>query len=233
MDTSDQTIGGGNVQSADPFLLGRRSTRAADVLLDQVTVYRRQWTPEERAWHYNDGAGRSYSDMGGVPDGPGTAEVVLEAGWNVVSLGVRPTDPTLAAIFAGVTEVQVVEDGAGRQFEPGGVDEIGAWDPLQAYAVYALAPVTVEVEGEPIVPEGEAIPLQEGWNLVPYFGSEAMPIAEALSSVAGDLVLVKDHVGRVFAPDYEVDQLSTLRPGWGYKVYVERAGTLTYPADAP
>ena len=228
--------GGGNVQSGSPFLLGRRSTRAADVLLDQVMVYRRLLTPEERAWHYNDGAGRSYSDMGGVPDGPDgsdTAEVVLEAGWNVVSLGVRPTDPALAAIFADTPEVGLVEDGEGRQFEPGGVDEIGSWDPLQAYAVYASSPVTVEVEGEPIVPEGEAIPLQEGWNLVPYFGSEATPIAEALSSVAGDLVLVKDHTGQVFAPEYGIDDLDDLRPGWGYKVYMGRAATLTYPADAP
>jgi hypothetical protein len=160
--------------------------------------------------------------------------VELAEGWNTVALDVWPADPRMEAVFADVlAEIGFVEDAEGRRYEPGGANEIGDWDPLQAYYVYALAAVTLEVEGVPVVPEAAAIPLEEGWNLVPYLGAVGAPVDAALAGVSGDLVLAKDHTGRTFHPATGIDEIGTLEPGWGYKLYVEDRATLVYPPGTP
>jgi hypothetical protein len=58
-----------------------------------------------------------------------------------------------------------------------------------------------------------------------------MPIATALNSLGGSLVLAKDGAGRVYWPAYHINQIGDMLPGQGYQVYLNTAGTLTYPAN--
>ncbi|MDX1418896.1 MAG: PKD domain-containing protein [Rubricoccaceae bacterium] len=160
--------------------------------------------------------------------------VSFAAGWNVASLSVRPLDADFEALFAGLeSEIQFVEDAQGRRFVPGGENEIGSWDTKKAYYVYADAPASMTVQGVPVLPELTPLTLEPEWNLVPFYGEEPMPVAEALASLGGDLLVAKDHEGRSYVPAIGTDDLGILRPGEGYRVYMERGGTLLYPTDSP
>jgi hypothetical protein len=66
-------------------------------------------------------------------------------------------------------------------------------------------------------------------DLIPYWPVQALPVQEALGSLGSALVLVKDVEGRLYFPEYGVQDLSMLEPGQGYKVYVQQAITLQYP----
>jgi len=174
-----------------------------------------------------------YQDVSVSALAPVGRSIGLTQGWNLVAADVWPEDPRLEAVFADVLpQIGFVEDAEGRRFEPGGVNEIGDWDPLQAYYVYALAQVTLEVEGVPVVPEAAAITLREGWNAVPYLGAATRLTSEALASVADDLVLAKDHTGEAYFPAGGIGTLEELEPGRGYSLYMERSGELIYPPDA-
>jgi len=164
--------------------------------------------------------------------GPSTGQVIpLQKGWNIASASVSPTAPAMDSVFAGVeSAVTVVENEAGEQYRPGaGVNEIGAWNAEEAYLIHATASVTLTVEGDPV--GSPALSLEQGWNWVPYFPAAPLGVQEAISSIAGDLVLLKDEAGRAYAPDESVEVLEQLVPGKGYKVYVQQPTTLEYPEN--
>ncbi|SHK79278.1 Por secretion system C-terminal sorting domain-containing protein [Rhodothermus profundi] len=155
----------------------------------------------------------------------------LQAGWNLVSLYVQPERAQMKALLASIRDrLVLVKDEAGRVYSPElGVDQIKRWDWRRAYMVFVTEPTTWTVEGRPI-PASATVTLKAGWNLIPYWSTVSMPVADALASLGSALVLVKDLEGRLFFPDYEVYTLQTLTPGQGYKVYVTKEVTLRYPA---
>lgn len=161
----------------------------------------------------------------------GQQVVELEEGWNIVSLGVEPSDPSMDAVFSEIaSKVEKVESAAGDAYVPGdGTNTIGDWNPQEAYRIYANSPVSFTVEGSQISPSTAEIQLEKGWNWVPYLGSTSQPVEDAFSSISDDLAVVKSAAGDVYHPDYNVKTLKAVEPGSGYMVYVRGTSTLTYP----
>ncbi len=155
----------------------------------------------------------------------------LEAGWNLVSAPVHPNAPGLEDFFAEVAgQVAVVKDERGRVFIPEyGINQIGAWDPGEAYKVYMRAAEAFDVSGR-AVEASAPLPLEAGWNYLPYLLDHATPIADALGSIAQHIVLVKDAEGRAYLPQDGIDTIGEMEPGQGYAVYLRAPATLTYPA---
>ncbi len=158
--------------------------------------------------------------------------LALEAGWNLIALRVQPFDDQLDNLMTPIRDrLVVVKDEEGRVYSPElGIDQIGRWDWRRAYMVFVTEPVNWKIKGRAIPPSA-SVALEAGWNLIPYWLAVPMPVAEALASLGSSLVLVKDLEGRLYFPDYEIYTLQTLEPGRGYKVYMSRAATLTYPAS--
>ena len=156
--------------------------------------------------------------------------ISLHAGWNLVSLRVHPIEPALDVLLASIRDrLILVKDKYGRVYSPElGVNQIGNWDWQQAYMILVSAATSLTVSGTP-VEVSTPITLEAGWNLIPYWPAQALPVQEALGSLGSALVLVKDVEGRLYFPEYGVQDLSVLEPGQGYKVYVQQAITLQYP----
>jgi hypothetical protein len=162
--------------------------------------------------------------------GTSTSQMIpLQKGWNITSTFVSPTAPAMESVFTGLqSEITVVENEAGERYRPGeNVNEIGLWNSEEAYRIYAESDVTLTIQGDSL--GSPSITLEEGWNLVPYFPSSPLTVEEALSSITEDLGLVKDVAGQVYVPEKDFDVLEQMKPGEGYKVYVQQATTLTYP----
>jgi len=137
----------------------------------------------------------------------------------------------MEALFEDISaDVEVVRNKDGAVYNPGnGTNDIGNWDTNEAYAVFNSAAATLSLQGVDIDLASTPLPLQEGWNWVPYLPESAMPVGEALDSIQDHLVIVKGEDGRVYYPAEGTDNLEQMQPGKGYKVYVDQDVSLTYP----
>ena len=148
-----------------------------------------------------------------------------------MSTSVVPDAPAMDSVFAGLqSEIAVVENEAGERYRPDeNIDEIGQWNSEDAYRVYAKSEVTLSIEGDSL--GSPSISLEEGWNWIPYFPSLSLPVEEAVSAIAEDVVLIKDETGRVYSPEKGIEVLEKMEPGEGYKIYVNESTTLNYPGS--
>jgi hypothetical protein len=160
-----------------------------------------------------------------------TQTISLEAEWNLVSLHVQPGDSSFASIFDGT--VSMVKNEKGEVYLPGEeIEQISTWRTGEGYKVYAETATTLDVSGSEVPPSATVIELDEGWNVIPYLPTETRAVEKALMSIEGSLVVVEDEGGRQYDPAASSSPLDSLRPGQGYKVYVNRADTLRYPRVA-
>lgn len=163
---------------------------------------------------------------------PATQALHLDKGWNLVSSRIAPDTPALDDLFAGVSDLSVVVDEEGDVFLPDeGTNDIGHWTPNEGYLVFMTAPETVTLEGQPLDAQS-AIPLEKGWNLVTYLPTASLPVAEGFASIQDELVMVKDVAGNAYLPDYDIDDIGSLIPGQGYRIFVSSATELIYPQPA-
>jgi hypothetical protein len=74
-----------------------------------------------------------------------------------------------------------------------------------------------------------------GWNMVSYLPQDSMPIANAMTSIATQLVLVKNGAGQIYWPDtnYNLNSIGNMQVGSGYQVYMSVAASLVYPVGGP
>jgi hypothetical protein len=162
--------------------------------------------------------------------GTSASQVIsLQKGWNITSTFISPTAPAMDSVFADLqSKITVVENEAGERYRPSeDINEIGQWNSEEAYRIYAESDITLTIQGDSL--GTPSISLEEGWNLIPYFLSSPLSVDEAVSSVAEDLVLVKDGTGRAYLPGEGIEELTQMEPGEGYKIHVSQPTTLTYP----
>ncbi|WP_251979807.1 hypothetical protein [Salinibacter ruber] len=162
---------------------------------------------------------------------PGSQEISLQKGGNLVSTAVDPTYPDLEAVLGGATSsIARIVTQDDQVFDPSeGTDEIGTWDPTEAYTIYAESPASFDVEGT--VVGAEEVSLDAGWNWLPHLGSTSVPVDQAFDTIQNDLVMVKDEAGRVYRPAQGTDQIGSLEPGTAYKILLETPVTLSYPLE--
>jgi|GEM_PF-7101210 len=172
------------------------------------------------------------TDPGGDGTGSASSRLNLQTGWNTASLSVAPTDPSMDTILGGDANIVLAQNEAGQVYYPAfGIDDIGAWNPLEAYKINTSASTNVTVLGDLLTPESTPLPLEAGWNLMPYVPSYSLPIEQALASIAADIILVTSSDGRVYYPEFGINDIGTMEPGEGYEIYLTQAATLTYPSQ--
>jgi hypothetical protein len=158
-----------------------------------------------------------------------TQTLSLDEGWNLVSLRVQPDDPSFASIFGGTDgAISSVKNEDGAACLPAlGIEQISTWQADEGYKVHAETATTIKIIGTDLSPGSIAIALEEGGNIVPYLPDRAQAVEEAVMSVEESLIAVENEDGRRYPS--RSTSLDSLRPGQGYKVYVDRADTLRYP----
>jgi hypothetical protein len=162
-------------------------------------------------------------------DGTTTTQAIpLAAGWNLVSSHVAPDPADMPSVFDGISSLEIVRDETGNEYRPdNGTNDIGPWSDGESYMVYVTSADTLSLSGTAIA-VNSPIALSEGWNFVPYYPGVAQSPHDALGSIVNELVMVKDQTGAGYIPSYNIDQIGELKPGQGYKVYVNSGVELIY-----
>ncbi|MGQ9517809.1 MAG: hypothetical protein ACUVT1_11130 [Anaerolineae bacterium] len=192
--------------------------------------------PDEPIWTENGALLHVELAVGGAI----TRTLPLRFGWNLISFDVMPLDTRIEAVLAPIagrfSRVLGFSCTAGAQSYypslPPGMNTLTTMDPYHGYWIYATEPVTLTVSG-PEMPDSIPIRLCERWNLVSYLPDGPLPVLQALDSLEGQFraVLGFDAGGLSYYPDLppEMNTLQSLRPGLGYWIRMNQAGTLTYP----
>lgn len=157
----------------------------------------------------------------------------LHTGWNLVGL---PLDPPpdhngwrlLDPLWEGGRLI-AVKDAYGRfELRRWGVNNLDEFDPRKGIFLLMEDTLHWEWEGEWVNPQ-TPIPLEAGWNGVAYLSPQPMSPQDALSTIAGNVIFLRDGEGRFWWPEEDFDNIGQMLPGMGYLLKVREPDTLIFP----
>lgn len=159
-----------------------------------------------------------------------TQTIPLRAGWNLISSSILPLDSSLTALFADLEDnLDVCRDQAGRSFSSSsGSFTLDTWHVGRAYQVRVQRADTLQISGHAIDTIPMAIALAAGWNQVAFTGRQSMPVSQALAGVKDHLLLAQNGAGQVYWPAFHIDEIVTVSPGDGLRLYLTAQDTLCY-----
>ena len=73
------------------------------------------------------------------------------------------------------------------------------------------------------------IMLSDGWNLLGYLHEYPFEVEYMLSSIVDDLIIIKDNVGNVFWPEFNLNSMQQIQPDKGYLIKLQYSSNLSYP----
>ena len=71
--------------------------------------------------------------------------------------------------------------------------------------------------------------LSDGWNLLGYLHEYPFEVEYMLSSIVDDLIIIKDNVGNVFWPEFNLNSMQQIQPDKGYLIKLQHSSNLSYP----
>ncbi len=157
--------------------------------------------------------------------------VLMDAGWNIISLNVEPEQLDVVELMRPLVEagrLNLIKDGVGRFYSPAhGFSNMVDWSVLQGYQVNLSAAAEWMVEGLSAAAD-TPIPLSAGWNMVSYLPHVPVDAVAALANIHDQLDIAKDGWGRFYMPDYEFSNMGNLAEGFGYQLKVNDVVELVY-----
>ncbi|MBC7776446.1 MAG: choice-of-anchor L domain-containing protein, partial [Phycisphaerae bacterium] len=159
-----------------------------------------------------------------------THAITLNSGWNLISSYIIPTHPDMLQVFAPIaTSIDIVKNCDGDSYIPLlMINGIGNWNLLEGYPVKANQKDTLLVIGQKAVPEANPIPLIAGWNCIGYLRDSPQNIDTVFKFIKVQISLVKNNEGKVYSPQFGINQIGNMIPGQGYKVKALSNVTLSY-----
>lgn len=163
--------------------------------------------------------------------------VRLDAGWNLVSLPLRPDATAARSMLSSLEEQSDVvyawnaQTGRWLSFFPGRGGSLDLPDGTRGFWIHMKQEIVLSLVGEPVEPV--PMPLVAGWNLIGFPTDEPLPVAEALASVDGryDAVYYWDTSAggawRFYVPGLSFSTLQEMAPGRAYWVHVTEDAVLT------
>jgi hypothetical protein len=169
----------------------------------------------------------------------------LALGWNLIAIPLVPANPAPAAVLTSVTgkyDLVYAYDACDtadpwKVYDPAAppwVNDLTQMDVRHGYWLRDTTPATLMLTGTP--PGPTSITLCVSWNLIGYPSTAAVPLPDALASIAGkyDLVYAYDASDPTdpwrkydpLAPPW-VNTLAEMGPGKGYWLRMTEAATLT------
>jgi len=159
-------------------------------------------------------------------------DIILPGGvWTMISTYLDIVDDNIDMVCSDIEpNMYIFKDDEARVFIPEeDVNTLNTWDYDKGYVVFMRNTDTLRVWGYYKNPENFPITLQSmKWYIIPYLLRIEQPIATALNSITGNILVLKNNDGEVYYPDYGVDQIGTMEPGEGYKIICDTTDILAY-----
>ncbi|MBL7807669.1 MAG: T9SS type A sorting domain-containing protein, partial [Saprospiraceae bacterium] len=159
--------------------------------------------------------------------------IILKNGWNMISSYINPVQPNIEDIMAPVVQsIDIVKNSTGASYIPLlMINGIGNWNTLEGYQVKANQKDTLVIAGQKIDPELNPIALHSGWQIIAYLRDNPMNTDTVFTAIKQHISLVKNNEGKIYAPQFGINEIGNMLPGQGYKVNALSAATLSYRAN--
>ena len=160
-------------------------------------------------------------------------DVELMEGWNLISTYIVPDYPSIGDIFSPVVDdLYLAKDEFGNVYWPEwSLNNIGDHIVGKAYKVKMNADATLEVRGAVANPLNYPLVLNEGWSYLGYLRKQAADASVVLQTIEEDVMLIKDGIGNVYWPEFNVNTIGNMEPGKGYQIRMTNERTFTYPTN--
>jgi len=159
-------------------------------------------------------------------------EIPILEGWNWISTSCDPNDSSIVSIYSEVPGLNVVQNLYGF-YIPGIIDMLIDWNISIMYMVQVGHGGTLQIIGVPIDPD-TPIPLNQGWNWIPYYPTWSMSAHDAFVSITTPphdyLIYADDYGSGIYVPGSGVRAFN-MNPNQGYRAFVNDDCILIYPAD--
>jgi hypothetical protein len=154
----------------------------------------------------------------------------LSQGWNLISTYIIPTNPDLEIVLNEVVDnIVIVKDYLGNAYLPNwNFNAIGNISNYEGYQVKASTNCSFTVEGEIIAPQSTTVPVQEGWNIIPYLRQNNANAELILEEVSEAIVIVKNYLGNAYLPAWNFNGIGDFEPGQGYQLKANSNFELQY-----
>ena len=74
--------------------------------------------------------------------------------------------------------------------------------------------------------------LEQGWQIIPYLREDNASVEAVFEGIKESIVIVKDDIGNVYWPDWEINSIGNLKPGEGYQIKMHDNINFNYQANA-
>jgi hypothetical protein len=159
-----------------------------------------------------------------------TQQIPLSQRWNMVSSYVVPEDNSFDSVIGEVeSNLFLAKNGSGKiQLPSYGITQIDDWNFEEGYLIYMNTADTLEITGQEVNSDS-TISLPKGWSMISYPRSAPNLLTTAFESIDDYIFLCKDGNGKIYLPDYGINQIDSLHPGKGYLVYMIKSDILDFP----
>ncbi len=162
--------------------------------------------------------------------------IMLDKGWNWISLNTRGTNMTPNAVMANTPASvgDVLKGQTDYSQYAGGSGWVGSVDSMRigrAYKLYMASESSLRLVGTQ-VPATTPLPVSNGWNWIGYLPVRMTGVNQALatlSAATGDRIKGRNGFAQFNGIGGWQGSLGTLTPNQGYLLKLGTAGTLTYP----
>jgi len=162
---------------------------------------------------------------------PSNQSIELNNGWNLIS-SYLSLNQSVVEIFTPIEEnIVIVKNIYGIAYLPEwDFNGIGAFNSLEGYFVKTTSNTILNINGTFLLPEENPITLNNGWSAISYLRTDMVPADLVFAEIVNDnnLVIVKNHLGQAYLPDWDFNGIGNLIPGQGYQVKVNQSDELLY-----
>ena len=138
---------------------------------------------------------------------------------NLISLNVATSNHSVEDMFG--SEILLIFDDNSNFYIPDyDINQIQNYDFTEGYMMFSDQAMEMNMSGQAIA-HNHLVSLDPyKANMIPYFHETCLPADYAFSSIAEDLLLVKDDAGSYYIPNQGINTLEVLCPGNAYIVFL-------------
>tara|TARA_B110000977_G_C11081390_1_gene493053 strand:- start:512 stop:4006 length:3495 start_codon:yes stop_codon:yes gene_type:complete len=161
-------------------------------------------------------------------------EINLNAGWSMISSYVLEDELLMSSLLAPVTDdIVIMKDEDGLAYWPAySFNEIGDLSDEKGYKLLMGQGHQVTFTGRKVIPNEKVLNLKKGWQIMPYLREDNASVEAVFEDIKESIVIVKDDLGNVYWPDWDVNSIGNMKAGEGYQIKLEDELNFNYLANA-
>ena len=154
------------------------------------------------------------------------------SGWNLFSTYICPFEPNIDSIMEELVNnnnLYLVKDGDGNVYWPAfNLNTIGNLEIGKGYLLKVQDQAILNIYGT-VLNYNDTINIQSGWSYLGYLHQECYNVVDMMEPIVSELILMKDGVGDVYWPYFNLNYIGNMCPGQGYQIKMINSSIFNFP----